>query len=279
MGKHLVNELLFKGHSVTIATRGIMQDNFGDKVTRLIVDRTDANSVKNIIPNLIYDIVFDTIAFASNDVKNLLETVKCKRYVQISSTAVYSDLHNDTVEEEFNPSELELVWCSRYDFAYNEVKRQAECAIVQVYVDTPAVRVRFPFVIGEDDYTKRLYFYVEHIINQKPMFIDNQESQMAFVRSDEAGKFVAFFADNDFTGAINGASDGTISIKEIAKYVESKTGKSLIVDFDGEDAPYNGVEDYYVNTAKSSELGFTFSPLKSWIFKLIDYYIEQVGLS
>lgn len=31
-GIHMVNELLEKGHEVTIATRGLSSDEFGDKV-------------------------------------------------------------------------------------------------------------------------------------------------------------------------------------------------------------------------------------------------------
>jgi len=49
---------------------------------------------------------------------------------------------------------------------YNEVKRQAEAALEQCYAHIPSVAVRFPFVVGEDDYTRRLHFYAEHVINQ-----------------------------------------------------------------------------------------------------------------
>ena len=40
-GVHMVNALLKNGHNVTIATRGITADNFGDKVTRVMLDRTN----------------------------------------------------------------------------------------------------------------------------------------------------------------------------------------------------------------------------------------------
>ena len=47
-GKHLVWELLHRGHEVTIATRGRTPDDFGDRVRRLIVDRTDAVSYTHL---------------------------------------------------------------------------------------------------------------------------------------------------------------------------------------------------------------------------------------
>lgn len=72
------------------------------------------------------------------------------------------------------------------------------------------------------------------------MNIDNVDYQMSYIRSDEAGKFIAFLVDKDVKGVINGASDGTISIKEIIEYVEEKMGAKAIIDNSGEDAPYNG---------------------------------------
>lgn len=276
MGTHLVKALLKENHDVTIATRGILNDNYGERVKRIIVDRTDASSMEKAFSGSDYEIIFDNIAFASNDVKYLLDYVKCDRYIQISTMSVYEPLHINLKEEEFNPLEKILVWCNRSDFSYNEVKRQAECAITQIYSQVNSVMVRFPFVIGEDDYTKRLYFYVEHIMNELPMHIDNFSKQMSFISSSEAGEYLAFLTRTDFSGAINGANEGTISIKEIAEYVEAKTGKKAILTSDGECGPYNGAEEYSINIEKAKKLGYEFSDLKSWIFDLIDFHVEKV---
>ena len=274
IGKNLVYDLIKNGYSVTIATRGKTEDPFGDSVKRIVFNRLDESSIKSNLSEEYFDVVFDSLAYCSNNVKILLNHIRCGRYVMISTTAVYKK-HMDTKEDEFNPFEKELIWCGRNDFPYDVIKRQAECALFQHYSHIKSVAVRFPFVIGEDDYTKRLFFYVEHVLNRKPMFIDNYEKQMAFVRSDEAGKFLASFAANDFTGQINGASDGTISVKDIAEYVEGKTGTRPILFFDGEKAPYNGETEYSINTDKAKQLGFQFSPLKTWIYELIDYYIAK----
>lgn len=101
---------------------------------------------------------------------------------------------------------------------------------------------------------------------------------MAFVRSDEAGKFLSFFVNNNYTGAINGASDGTISIKDISEYIEIKIGKKIILSLNGERAPYNGENEYSINTDKASKVGFNFSPLKMWIYNLIDKYIKELTI-
>lgn len=273
-GIYLVNELLAQGHTVTIATRGIAIDNYGDKVSRIILDITDPDSVKKSLSDKFFDVVYDKLAYCSSDIKHLLDVVECDKYVMMSSTAVY-EKHRDTIEEDFKPMEKQLIWCSRKDFSYDEAKRHAECALWQKYNEINAIAVRYPFVIGEDDYTKRLSFYVDRVIKGIPIYIDNINYQMGFIRSDEAGIFMAFLADKDYSGPVNGSSNGTISLKEILDYVTEKTGKVAILSEDGEKAPYNCEPEYSINTSKAEKLGFKFSNLKDWIYDLIDYYIEQ----
>ena len=272
-GIHMVNELLAKGHNVTIATRGNRSDVFGNRVNRIIIERTDEQSMKTLSSSH-YDVVIDKIAYCSNDIKYGMETVHCDKYIHMSSTAVYEPKHMNTVESDFDGISKELVWCDRTDFSYGEIKRQAECALWQKYRDRNWIAVRYPFVVGKDDYTKRLAFYVEHTMKSVPMDIDNLNNQMGFIRSDEAGKFMAFLAGQNIRGAVDGSAEGTISIREIIEYVEKKTGAKAVVDQAGAKAPYNGEPEYSINTEKARALGFRFSILQDWIYELLDYFIQ-----
>ena len=76
------------------------------------------------------------------------------------------------------------------------------------------------------------------------MNIDNLDAQMGYIRSDEAGKFLAFLADQDVIGAFNGSAHGMISIRQILNYVEQKTGAKAVINSSGEEAPYNGEPEY-----------------------------------
>ena len=273
-GIHMVNELLEKGHDVTIATRGISSDEYGDKVKRIILERTNEESVKEALSGVHYDVVIDKIAYCSNDIKYVMEAVDCDKYMYMSSTSVYEPKHMKTMESDFDGTSKELIWCDRFAFPYEQIKRQAEYALWQKYSSRNWIAVRYPFVIGKDDYTKRLLFYVEHVMKSIPMNIDNLDYQMGFIRSDEAGKFMAFLVDKEVKGAINGSAEGTISIREIIDYVEKKTGSKAIIDKGGENATYNRKPEYSINTEKAQALGFQFSVLHDWIYELLDYYIE-----
>ena len=275
-GIPMVEELISQGHDVTIATRQMTKDNFGDAVERLQVERTDLLQMKQALKGKHFDVVYDKIAYCSNDIKCAMDAIDCDKYIYMSSTSVYEPKKIDTKEEDFDAMGKEFVWCDRFAFPYDEIKRQAECALRQKYNDRNWIAVRYPFVIGKDDYTGRILFYVEHTMKAMPMNVDNLDFQMSYIRSDEAGKFMAFLADKKIHGAINGSSGGTISLREIIDYVERKTGSKAIFADTGDLAPYNGESEYSINTDKAEKLGFQFTNLKDWIYDLIDYYIEIV---
>lgn len=275
-GIHMVEELLKAGHEVTIATRGLAADSYGDRVKRIIIERTNEESMKNAFRESHFDVVIDKIAYCSNDIKYAVENISCDKYIYMSSTSVYNPKHINTLENDFDGNSDNFVWCDRMSFPYEEIKRQAEYALWQVYPDKNWIAVRYPFAIGKDDYTKRLLFYVEHTIKSIPMNIDNLDYQMGYIRSDEAGNFMAFLVDKDVNGAINGSAEGTMSLREIIDYVENKTGAKAIISKEGDDAPYNGEPEYSINVDKATTLGFRFSELQDWIYDLLDYYIELV---
>ena len=273
-GIHMVEELLKNGHDVTIATRGNAKDPFGDRVKRIIVERTNPESMKQALGGIHFDTVIDKLAYASNDLKYAMESLDCDRYIQMSSTAVYNPKKLNTKEEDFDGLERPFVWCNRPDFPYDEIKRQTEFALWQEYADRNRLAVRYPVVMGKDDYTGRLKFYVDHVKNGLPMNIDILNYQMSYIRSDEAGRFMAYLVDKDVRGAINGSSDGTVSIREILDHIEEKTGKKAVLSDDGDNAPYNGDPEFSINTDKAKALGFEFSNIHDWIYDLLDYYIN-----
>lgn len=274
-GIPMVNALLSEGHNVTIATRGKTPDSFGEAVNRILFERTSPQSIANAFSGRHFDVVIDKLAYCSNDVKAVMDVIDCDTYIQMSSTAVYEPKHPNTVETDFDGVHRPFVWCDRTAFPYDEIKRHAECALWQHYSDRRWIAVRYPFVTSVDDYTKRLRFYAEHVVRGLPMMIDNLDAQMSLIHAKEAGEFMAYLVNTPFTGAVNGASHGTISPREILQYVQNKTGKEPILDPSGDAAPYNGEPSYSINTDLAESLGFRFSHLHDWIYDTLDTYIKE----
>ncbi len=277
-GIEAVNDLIAKGHKVTIANRGVTKDSFANKVRRIILDRTNENSINTALKGKYFDTVIDNIAYSSNDIDKVLKAVQCNRYIYTSTMFVYENLHINTLENEFNGNNYPLVYSNRNDYTYDVTKRHAESLLSQKYANLDWTAVRFPYVTSANDYSERVLFYVENTINSKPMYVNNLEEKLGFIHCEEAGKFLSFIADSNFTGTVNASSYGNISVGEIIRYVESKTNSKalLVAENKGVTAPYNNTPEYSLNTDLAKELGFEFSHVNSWIFDLLDYYIDLV---
>ncbi|AYJ46156.1 hypothetical protein IGI71_001345 [Enterococcus sp. DIV1279b] len=276
-GKYLVQSLIDQGLDVTIATRGNTKDSFGDQVNRIIFDRMEEESIKTALTKETYDVIYDNIAYTSNDIEILLRHVTPKRYIVTSSMSAYHELHFDLSEADFDPAKEPFRLVSSEEVDYAQGKRTVEEILTQKYSQIPSVFVRFPYVIGADDYTKRFTFYIDHLIKQKPMAVDNLTHQMGFVDAQEAGEFLAFLGTSSFTGPINGASKGTISLEEVLQYVSKKTGLSPLFSETGDQGSYNGTPAYSINVELAEEIGFSFSHLQDWIYQLCDWEIAQAS--
>ena len=274
-GIPMVNALLSAGHDVTIATRGNAGADFAGEVKSVVFDRTDPESVKRALGGHKFDVIIDKIAYGSNDVKALLESVSCDRYIQMSSCSVYHEDHADIREDEFITKDHPLKWQDRLS-DYHETKRNAERAALEFMDEVSCTFVRYPVVLGENDYTGRLRFYVDHIRSGSPMYVDDCDRAMSFIHEKEAGEFIAYLAEHPCSGAVNGCSNGVVKISEIIHYAEKELGKTAIFDADGDAAPYNGLTDTLsFNTKKANGIGYTFSDLGSWIYGLIDHYVAE----
>ncbi|MBO4456269.1 MAG: NAD-dependent epimerase/dehydratase family protein [Butyrivibrio sp.] len=277
-GIPMVNALIDAGHDVTVATRGNNALGFGGSVKHIIMDRTDAASVKRAVKGESFDVVIDKVAYSSNDVRALLPNIKCDRYIQMSTCSVYKKDALLIGEEEFDAAKYPLVWADRTE-DYDESKRQAERAAYEFMDAGKCVFVRYPIVMGENDYTGRFRFYVEHVMNEAPMHVDDLDYGISFIHEKEAGEFIAFLVGADVYGPINGCSKGIIKISELIGYIEKKTGKAAVYSKDGDEAPYNGLEsDMSFDTRKASALGFEFSELSDWIYGLMDYEKELLEM-
>ncbi len=278
-GIHLVNELISAGYDVTVATRGKTPDNFHDKVRRKVIERQNADSLFAAFNDEFYDVVIDNLAYCSNDVRCLLDSIHTNKYVMTSTVSVYSNFHMNMQEKEVDTRNAPLKWCKRDEYTYDEIKRQAESALFQVYPSLPSVAVRFPWIFGKDDYTKRLFFYVEHVFNSKPMNIDNCDARLTFINSLEAGRFLAWCARSSVLGVVNASSRGTISLATIIDYAEKRIGKKAIIDVQGESAPLNGVPNFSLDTTTAQSAGFSFQYISEWVYPMIDYWIDTLGMA
>lgn len=278
-GKKLVERLVSAGHDVTIGTRGKTKDDFGDSVKHVVLNRESRDALFQLAKEE-WDIIYDNICFSPREALYAVDAFKgkVKRYIYTSSLSVYSQKGRGLVEDDFNPKQYEIVIGDKEDFDYGEGKRLAEAVFFQK-ASFPVVAVRFPIVLGLDDYTKRLHFHLEHMKNHEEIGISNGQAEISFINSDEAARFLEWIGvDSDVTGPINATSNGTYSLNAFIKMIESKIGEVALVEEvtdDVDDSPFSIEKTYYLDNTKATKAGFEFDDLREWLPALVKDILKE----
>jgi nucleoside-diphosphate-sugar epimerase len=111
---------------------------------------------------------------------------------------------------------------------YGEVKRLSEAVLFQ-QVGISSVAVRFPFILGPDDYSERLRVQVRRVAQGEPLKIVNPAAKITLISSGEAASFLAWLSRVHFTGPFNACSSWPMALQEIVALIEAATGKSAVV--------------------------------------------------
>lgn len=278
-GKQLVEKLLADGKSVTIATRGLAADPFGNRVNRLIIDREDDETVFAAFKDGEWDVVYDQTCLSPKELRATTEALKgkVKKYVFTSSQAVY-EYGTNHKEEDFDPNTFTFSFKGRREYlgyeGYQEAKRASEALLFNGQ-PFEVVSVRFPIVVGKDDYTERIKFHVEKVMREEEIGARNFDIRFSFISSDEAADFLYKMGESNFTGSINPGSRGDISLMELIQIIESHVSKKAVIttEVTKENASPFGLEgSWSINTEKAENLGFIFSELNGLLNDLIQFY-------
>ncbi|AET57034.1 nucleoside-diphosphate-sugar epimerase [Paenibacillus terrae HPL-003] len=273
-GKRLVERLLEDSeNNVTILTRGQTSDSFGDRVQRIIADRNDAEALAEAVGEQVWDIVYDNICFSPDEAREACRILdaKAERYILTSSLSVYDPSPEVLTESVFDPHAYPVRKGRQDNFTYQEAKRQAEAVFMQ-QATFPVAAVRFPIVLGTDDYTRRLHFHIEHVRDGIEIGIPNPAAHISFIRSDEAADFLLWLGQSHLTGPVNACSDGTVKIGELISTIEQVTGKQAVIQertADEHMSPFGITQSWYMDTTKAQSDGYSFLSLTEWLPELI----------
>lgn len=280
-GKRLVHLLAESGAEVTVATRGKTEANLPAGVKHLALDRDVRGSLATAGEQE-WDIVYDNICYSSLNALDACHVFRGKvgRYVLTSTLSVYDGASEGLREEAFDPYTYPIQLAGREEVSYQEGKRQAEAVFFQ-QVDFPVVAVRFPIVLAEDDYTRRLHFHVDHVKRELPITFRNLEAKMCFIHAQEAASFLQWAGATDLTGPINASSTGTVRLRELMERIEQAAGKRALIEVQTESeylSPFAVPQSWYMDTTKAQQAGFAFWPLDSWLPDLIQTIVNETSL-
>jgi nucleoside-diphosphate-sugar epimerase len=257
-GKKLVQKLVENGDDITIATRGNKPNPFPNQSRHVIFDRNDLSTLSQI-KNEKWDLIYDQICMNHKHASSAVEIFKDKvnQYIFTSSGAVYDLCPNFLKEEAFNPKSFNI---QTMENNYADEKRSAEHIFTSA--SFLASMIRFPFVIGNDDYTKRTFFYYDSIIKDKSIFFINPEFKCSWISSEEAADFLVFVGLKKITGPINACSDNPITMKKFIQICEKTLNKKAKIEkIESENydvSPYGLKQNYLTDTTFAKNAGFVF---------------------
>lgn len=276
-GKRLVEKLIANGDHVTVLNRGHLDDGFGDSVERIICDRDDVQKFKSLLQHKTWDLVYDQVCFDAHQAKAAIEIFSghTKKFIFTSTVSVYpqkASLH----EDDFNPKTHQFDKILSREDNYGEAKRQCE-SVFFAQNTMPVAAVRFPIVMGPDDYTERLKFYVDKIKNGESVYFPNINAKMSFIHAADAAEGLFLLGNIDFTGPVNMASRSTFSLQELVKLIEQNVGKKALIHSQPQSAdeksPYGLEKDWSVNVDRALGLGFKPAEISEWIVAVIKNYL------
>lgn len=272
-GKRLAAKFSTEGASVTLLNRGSVDDGLGNQVNRIVCDRENQNALSKAVEGQAWDVVYDQVCFDYQNAKAACEIFRSKtgRYVFTSSQSVYK-AGADLTEAAFNAGLHKFKKEESRVSDYAEAKRQAEVAFHE-YATFPVVAVRFPIVIGPDDYTGRFRFHFDRIKNGQPLYFPNLDAKISFVTSEFAAEALHSFAHGTFEGPINVASPSPIRLRDFLAAIEAALDKRATLDENPTDAahsPYGIESDWYMNCLRlKTEYGLAASEIGEWLPQLL----------
>ncbi len=174
IGRHTVEELLRRGHEVTVFHRGTTPNPFGDRVTDLLGDRLDPESVERTLRGGRWDGVLD-IAYAwdsrtgAREIEHVADAVRgqARRYVYLSSVSVYGDGPLPLTEESHRDPMLG---------AYSEDKIAAEDYLFgeQRGGRLTVSIIRPPYVYGPWNNIPREAWFWDRILAGRPVILPDK---------------------------------------------------------------------------------------------------------
>lgn len=265
-GIDLVNHLLQRGVSVTVATLQGSEAPFEGPVERATVDRKSADSMRALAGT--WDVLFDQLGASSLEAHSLLQAFEGRvgRIVFTSSIVAYSPHAPGLREEDYDPAVEPLEVRSAPNYAQG--KREAEAAYAQL-ASMPVAMARLPMVLGHRDPDARLVTHVRKVRAREPFFCPNLATRLSFILREEAGRFVAELGLREIAGPLNAGSPEPFSVAELMKTLERALDETVLLDPDGERSRFAWEQDCYMDMSRALELGFTFSPIAEYLPRLI----------
>jgi nucleoside-diphosphate-sugar epimerase len=300
VGRDLVWRFLAASYDVTTFNRGRLADPFGERIERLVGDRT-TDDFERLLSGKEFDAVVDFAAFQTADTQRATVVLQDRvgHYVMISTGQVYLVREPrpkaPARETDYNgpvmaaPTEA----AEQREWEYGVGKRGAEDALVAAFGERrfPSTRLRIPMVNGERDYHRRIEGYLWRLLDGDPILLpDGGRTPTRHVYSGAVARAVVRLLGqlSTFGQAYNLAQDETPTLAEILsllaevlgaapRFVEAPSDRIRAAGLDViQVSPFSGRWMSFLDPARAkTELGFRHDPLRHYFEKIVASFLAH----
>lgn len=293
-GAEIVKLLLREEHEVSVFTRGNREPAWLDQVRHIQGDRTDHAEFQARLGDEEFDVVIDNIAFNAKDVQGALDTLRGNvgRYILTSSAAVYRyapnrtmPLEEDDVDFEWEPPAFDP---DDEGWQYAAGKLAAERALME-QVTVPYTIIRPPIVLGPGDPTLRGYFYIQRLLDERPLILTNagvNSFRLAYSRDLANAYLLAMENAAAVNVAYNVAQTEIITHKDFIDAASDALAvdpdlvgipRDVLEESELEYAdPYGGMVNFVLSVRRAhDDLGYVSTPFRTWIGETAVWFRDE----
>ncbi len=296
----LVQMLLDDGHRVTIFTRGRTEATFegADRLEHIHGDRSSAASLESALQGRTFDAAYDMIAYGAEHSRVAVDALQghVGRFIHCSTISVYmiSDEATCPITEEQDELPVMKHWPRNpFGMDYGIQKRECEQVLWNAHGDDfPVTTLRPTFVCGPADKTARDYFWIQRILDGRPLLVPGSgDHAFQQIYVDDAARAFADVLKHDATAgeAYNVAGEDIYSLNDYLRRLATLLGRdvdlvSLEQDlFDDLPISTNPRGDVFpFNTRRTSvfsldkvkrDTGYVSTSFEDWMQDTIDWYL------
>ena len=297
MGRIAVEKLLQRGDRATIFSRGNMRPHWWDEVDHIIGDRENASGFSDLLRGKSFDAVLDLQAYRKEHVETAARVLDgaVGRYLFVSTGSVYLDgkldfaTHCPFEESDVDWSDIDYSYPEGED-PYGVGKRHCE-KWLQENSPVPCTIVRIPAVMGWDDPTARMWWWVQRALDGQSVVIPFEDGAMfrTLYSGDAAASFIRAIdspaAENqlyhiameeattidrwvDLIWQAGGATGSIVRVPRDVIHRQSGLGEYA--------PPLSRSVPYLHDLSKAKrDFGFRTTPVAEWIQTTVDWYREN----
>lgn len=225
VGRHIVEEAVEKGHSVTLFNRGKSNPGLFSELSRITGDRRlDANKLQN--EN--WDAVIDTSAYTPSDLVPVLNHVSTDHYTFISTISVYDDFSKGPVDENATMHKS-IEGDTVTGETYGPLKVACE-NIVKERCTNNSLIIRPGIVAGAHDPTDRFTYWALKLNEGGEVMIPGSESRkVQWIDARDLAAFIIRNVENRTNGTFN-LTANPVTMEELVKTLASPDSVPVWVD-------------------------------------------------